>query len=306
MGFFYGLFSSATFGLIPFFSIPLMRGGMSAECALFYRFLIASLTLGLILRLRGERFKTPLPMLGGLCLSSLFYLLAALLLFWSFRHMPSGMASTIQFLYPVQVMLIMVFFFHERFSWITAASIALAVAGVYMLGGDSTSGEISLLGFVMALLSSLCNALYIIGLHVTRKPGLSGLAVTFWVLAFGAAMSFISALLTDSFRLLASWDELLHVLGLAIITALLSNLTLVLAVERIGSTLASVLGVMEPLTAVVVGIIVFHEPCTAAVFSGVGLICGSVLLVMLGPQLLALARRQGRTPGRTKDSGQEA
>ena len=167
-------------------------------------------------------------------------------------------------------------------------------------------GFLSLLGFVMALLSSLCNALYIIGLHVTRKPGLSGLAVTFWVLAFGAAMSFISALLTDSFRLLASWDELLHVLGLAIITALLSNLTLVLAVQRIGSTLTSVLGVMEPLTAVVVGIIVFHEPCTAAVFSGVGLICGSVLLVMLGPQLLALARRQGRTPGRTKGSGQQA
>ena len=127
MGFFYGLFSSATFGLIPFFSIPLMRGGMSAECALFYRFLIASLTLGLILRLRGERFRAPLPMLGGLCLSSLFYLLAALLLFWSFRHMPSGMASTIQFLYPVQVMLIMVFFFHERFSWITAISLSTAV-----------------------------------------------------------------------------------------------------------------------------------------------------------------------------------
>lgn len=292
MGFFYGLFSSATFGLIPFFSIPLMRGGMSAECALFYRFLIASLTLGLVLRLRGERVRAPLPVIGGLCLSSFFYLMAALLLFWSFHHMPSGMASTIQFLYPVQVMLIMVIFFHERFSWITAAAIALAVAGVYMLGGDKSAGEISLLGLGMALLSSLCNALYIIGLQVTRKPGLNGLAVTFWVLAAGAVMSFVSALLTDSFRLLASLDEVGNVLGLAIITALLSNLTLVLAVQRIGSTLASVLGVMEPLTAVGVGILVFHEPCTAAVFSGVGLICGSVLLVMLGPQLLHLVRRR--------------
>lgn len=291
MGFFYGLFSSATFGLIPFFSIPLMRGGMSAECALFYRFLIASLTLGLVLRLRGERVRAPLPVIGGLCLSSFFYLMAALLLFWSFHHMPSGMASTIQFLYPVQVMLIMVIFFHERFSWITAAAIALAVAGVYMLGGDATGGEISLLGLGMALLSSLCNALYIIGLQITRKPGLNGLTVTFWVLAAGAAMSLVSALLTGSFRLLDSLDEVGNVLGLAIITALLSNLTLVLAVQRIGSTLASVLGVMEPLTAVVVGILVFHEPCTAAVFSGVGLICGSVLLVMLGPQVLALVRR---------------
>ncbi|HJA78265.1 MAG TPA: DMT family transporter [Candidatus Desulfovibrio intestinavium] len=292
MGFFYGLFSSATFGLIPFFSIPLMRGGMSAECALFYRFLVASLTLWLVLRLRGERVRAPLPVVGGLCLSSFFYLMAALLLFWSFHHMPSGMASTIQFLYPVQVMLIMVCFFHERFSWITAAAIALAVAGVYMLGGDGGSGALSLLGLGMALLSSLCNALYIIGLQITRKPGLSGLAVTFWVLAAGAAMSLVSALLTGSFRLLVSVEEGGNVLGLAIITALLSNLTLVLAVQRIGSTLTSVLGVMEPLTAVIVGILVFHEPCTAAVFSGVGLICGSVLLVMLGPQVLALVRRR--------------
>ena len=44
---------------------------------------------------------------------------------------------------------------------------------------------------------------------------------------------------------------------LAVITAVLSNLTLVLAVQRIGSTLTSVLGVMEPLTAVFVGILVF-------------------------------------------------
>lgn len=127
MGFFYGLFSSATFGLIPFFSIPLMQGGMSAECALFYRFLIASLTLGLFLCLRGERFRVPLPMLAGLCLSSLFYLLAALLLFWSFHHMPSGMASTIQFLYPARAMAMAVT--HEKRSWKKTTMISMTCTG---------------------------------------------------------------------------------------------------------------------------------------------------------------------------------
>lgn len=75
------------------------------------------------------------------------------------------------------------------------------------------------------------------------------------------------------------------------ITAVLSNLTLVLAVQRIGSTLTSVLGVMEPLTAVFVGILVFNEPFTPALVGGVILISSSVTLVMLGRQVQAIARR---------------
>ena len=78
---------------------------------------------------------------------------------------------------------------------------------------------------------------------------------------------------------------------LAVITAVLSNLTLVLAAQRIGSTLTSVLGVMEPLTAVFVGILVFNEPFTPALVGGVILISSSVTLVMLGRQVQAIARR---------------
>ena len=78
---------------------------------------------------------------------------------------------------------------------------------------------------------------------------------------------------------------------LAVITAVLSNLTLVLAVQRIGSTLTSVLGVMEPLTTVFVGILVFNEPFTPALVGGVILISSSVTLVMLGRQVQAIARR---------------
>ena len=49
MGFFLGLFSSATFGLIPLFTLPLIHDGLSPASVLFYRFVIASLTLGAVL-----------------------------------------------------------------------------------------------------------------------------------------------------------------------------------------------------------------------------------------------------------------
>ena len=76
-----------------------------------------------------------------------------------------------------------------------------------------------------------------------------------------------------------------------VVTAVLSNLTLILAIQRIGSTMTSVLGVMEPLTAVMVGILVFGEPFSPALVGGVALIAASVLLVMLGGHIRALLCR---------------
>ena len=293
MGFFLGLFSSATFGLIPLFTLPLLHAGVTAETALFYRFLIATLTLGGLLAARGERFRMRGVDLCKLAGMSVMYMLAALLFFWAFNYLPSGVAATLQFLYPVMVMLIMIVFFHERFSWTIALSIILAVSGVALLSSGPGDGgtSISLLGVGMMLLSALCNSLYIVGIQTARIPNMSGLVMTFYVMLFSALLSLINALGTGTFQILTSWRELGIAALLAVVTAVLSNLTLILAIQRIGSTMTSVLGVMEPLTAVMVGILVFGEPFSPALAGGVALIAASVLLVMLGGHIRALLCR---------------
>lgn len=292
MGFFLGLFSSATFGLIPLFTLPLLQAGVTAESALFYRFLMASLTLWALLAARGEHFRARGVDFCKLAGMSLMYMLAALLFFRAFSYLPSGVAATIQFLYPVMVMLIMIVFFHERFSWIIALSIALAVSGVALLSGGSGDGgkSISLLGVGIMLLSALCNALYIVGIHVARIPNMSGLVMTFYVMLFSALYSLLNALGAGAFQVLTSWRELGIAAMLALVTAVLSNLSLILAIQRIGSTMTSVLGVLEPLTAVIVGILVFNEPFSPALAGGVALIAASVVLVMLGKQIRGLLR----------------
>lgn len=293
MGFFLGLFSSATFGLIPLFTLPLLHAGVTAETALFYRFLIATLTLGGLLAARGERFRTRGVDLCKLAGMSVMYMLAALLFFWAFSYLPSGVAATLQFLYPVMVMLIMIVFFHERFSWTIALSIILAVSGVALLSSGPGDGgtSISLLGVGMMLLSALCNSLYIVGIQTARIPNMSGLVMTFYVMLFSALLSLVNALGTGTFQILTSWRELGIAALLAVVTAVLSNLTLILAIQRIGSTMTSVLGVMEPLTAVMVGILVFGEPFSPALAGGVALIAASVLLVMLGGHIRDLLCR---------------
>ena len=293
LGFLLALLSSAAFGLIPLFSLPLLHDGMSPECVLFYRFLFGALDILPMPELRHERLAAPPRELLRLALFSIMYALAALLMFQGFRYLPSGVASTLQFLYPLMVMIIMILFFHEKPSLITVCSVLLAILGVFLLSGGEGEGTVSLKGIVLLLVSALCNAVYICGLHVARIRSISGLSITFWVLFFGMAASLANAVASGTFQWLHSWEELALAVLLAVVTAAISNLTLVLAIQRIGSTMASILGVMEPLTAVTVGILVFEEPATPGVFAGVAVICAAVVLVMAGPQILAHLR-----PGR--------
>lgn len=296
MGILLGLIASATFGLIPFFALPLMRAGMPIEAVLFYRFFWAAVTLGLLLIVRRERLHVPMRDLWKLAAMSFMYTMSALLLFWGFAYASSGVATTIHFLYPVLVMLIMTSFFHEKFSWLTMAAVILAVGGVALLSNGGSELPLQTVGLVILVASALANAVYISAIHVSRLNYLSGLSLTFYVMAFSAFYTFVNAQFTGTFQTISSGSELVQLLMLSLVTAVLSNLTLILAVKRIGSTLTSVLGAMEPMTAVCVGIIVFHEPFTLHIMGGVVLIVTAMLSVMLGPQLLAFSKRWRRTP----------
>ncbi len=292
MGYILALISSAAFGLIPLFSLPLLHAGMSAESVLFYRFFFGALLMGCVVLARRYPLAGPLSELGRLAAMSALYMLAALLMILGFAYLPSGVAATLQFLYPVMVMLIMVIFFREKLRLTTVCAILLALCGVFLLGGGMGDNKaVQPLGVVLLLLSALSNALYIVGLHVAKPRKMTGLVVTFWVLAFGALICLANALATRTFSLPDTLEELGVAFLLAAVTAALSNLTLVLAVQRIGSTMTSVLGVMEPPTAVCVGILIFNEPSSAGLWIGMSLICLAVLVVMLGPQLSAWAAR---------------
>lgn len=289
-----GLCSSAAFGMIPLFSLPLFHAGVTVQTALFYRFSIAALILWIILL--PMRIKLLLPIRDQLKIAflSLMYLLAVVLFFHSFSFLPSGIVATIQFLYPVMVMLIMIFFFHEKFYWHVALAVCLAVAGVAILSsgpglempGSSAPGGMSSLvfGVSLSLLAGLCNGLYIVGIQVARLPKINGLLMTFYVMLFGALFTLFNAWSMDSLHWISGWRELGLAFLLALVTAVFSNLTLIMAIKRVGSTMTSILGVMEPVTAVVIGILVFNEPSSWHLAAGVLLVALSVFLALAGPR----------------------
>lgn len=280
-GFLYGLLSSASFGLIPLFTLPAMQQGMHFESILFYRFLFAALALGGILLLDGQSFRIRRQEIPSLLLLAFFYLISAVFLFWGYKFMPSGVATTLHFMYPVLTTLIMMIFFREKKSVWRFAAIALAVAGVFFLSSGDDSGTVTALGIFIVLLSALGYALYLVTVSQLKVGQMKGLKLTFWVFLFGSMMLFVGIAPTTGVQLIPDMKAAGNLAMLALIPTVVSNLALVRAVKSIGSTLTSVLGAMEPVTAVCVGIFIFGEAFTTGIGLGIGLIIAAVTVIIL-------------------------
>lgn len=282
-GWIIGIFASASFGLIPFFTLPVMEIGVSKGTIIFYRFLFSALIIGLLSFFRKKNLKVPKKAIPSVFTLAMMYVGSAMFLFWGFYYMPSGVATVIHFLYPVFLVLILAIFYRQRISPVSLLAIIMAILGVSFImdiGGEG-SGGIETFGLIVVALSAFAYALYIVIVQHSPVKSVSGSVLTFWVMLLAAGIVWIIENLTQGgLTQIPQLEEWLYIVGLALIPTVLSNLALVVAIRSIGSTAASVLGAMEPLTAVAVGIIVFDEPVYTLTFSGILLILCAVTLII--------------------------
>lgn len=277
----FAIISSATFGLIPLFSIPLLDFGISSPTILFYRFTIAAVAMAVIVAVLGRSFRIERSDIAAVVLLSVLYASTAILLLESYKYIPSGIATTIHFLYPLAVTLTMSWFFKERTSRSIYLAVFISLFGVALLAwGNHTEGDFRR-GVSFALLTVITYATYIIGVMRSRASRIDSLTLTFYVLALGAVLFFVYALATSGIEPVhnaQSWRDLAL---LALLCTILSDYTLILAIKRIGSTLTSILGSMEPLTAVVVGVVYFNEHFDSSSVVGLISIIVAVIIVIL-------------------------
>ena len=205
---------------------------------------------------------------------------SALFLLAGYNYMPSGVATTIHFMYPVVTAVVMMLFYHEARRLSTLLAVGMAVLGVTALSWPSGSDSVSLWGVVIVLISAVCYALYIIRVNRSRAHDMEAGKLTFYVMLFGALIFGAEALRQHQLQPLTTLSQAGHLFALACVCTVVTNLCVVGAVKRIGSTMVAVLGAFEPLTAVVVGSLVFSEPFTLKVLLGVSLIIPAVVLII--------------------------
>lgn len=280
-GFLYGILSSASFGLIPLFAIPAKNHGMDFMSILLYRFTFATIALAIVLMARGVSFKISKKDLPWLLVLAILYLISSVFLLWGYDFMTSGVATTIHFMYPVITTIIMMIFFKERKSFWRMGAIASAVSGVYFLSQTDEEQTFSLIGLIIVLISAVGYALYLVTVGQVKSDNLKGLRLTFYVFFFGTLMLITGMGATGNIGAIPDYTTAGNLMLLAIIPTIVSNLALIEAIKNVGSTLTSVLGAMEPLTAVIVGITVFGEDFTFFTAVGIFMIISAVTIIIL-------------------------
>lgn len=268
-----GIITGITYGLNPLFAVPLMNNGASIESILFFRYTFAVVLLASFLILTRQSFRITARQAGVLLALGLLYTSSSIFLFEAYNYIASGLATTLIFLYPVLVAIIMVFL-RVVPSWPVWLSIAATFGGVIIMTQGSGGDSLNPVGVALSLGSALVYALFIVIINRSKAIAqISNTLLTFYSLTVGAIVflgkiSFSDAPISAGITTGGDW---LNLAGLALLPTIVSTATLAIATRNIGATKASVLGVFEPITAILIGTLMFGEPLTTNILLGIGI-----------------------------------
>ncbi len=266
-----GIITGITYGLNPLFAKPLMNAGASTEAILLFRYGIAVILLGAYLLLKKENFRITLKQAGVLLSLGLLYTASSTFLFEAYKYIASGLATTLVFLFPAMVAIIMVFLKVVP-SWPVWLSIAATFAGVMIMTGGAGTETVNPLGVWFSIASAFVYALFIVIINKSKViSSIPNSLLTFYALLTGTFF-FIGRCLFSGADLTAGIDGGMawcNLIGLAVLPTIVSTASLAVATRNIGATKASVLGVFEPITAILVGTLVFGEALTPNIIAGI-------------------------------------
>ena len=286
--FWYGIFccvlAEVSYGVNGFGASHLYAAGFTPTSVLFYRFTFAAVILLSMLLVRHEILLASRRDTLIACGCGVLFAASAISLYSSFQAMDTGLACTILYVYPLMVVGMMALFFHERVSWQILTAIAVAMCGVALLSLGGGHGTVSRRGFILVMVSAATYAVYMI-LYRTWPPAMSPFKMAFYsivssglcVLLFGLASGCPPQPLTAP----AHWGWAFF---LAVVPTVISIFFTVEAIKYVGPTMTAILGALEPLTALVLGIAFLGEALTMRLAVGATLVLGAVIFVILRPQ----------------------
>lgn len=281
-GYILGAVAAATYGMNPLFALPLYKAGMNPDSVLFFRYLFAIPVLGMMIVARGRSFKLKHKEVLPLIIMGLLVALSSLALFQSYNYMDVGIASTLLFVYPILVALIMWIAFKEKLTLPTVLCILLALGGIGLLYKSGDGSTLNLTGIILVMISALSYAIYIVGVNQSTLKNLATLSLTFYVLLFGLVLFLVRVDFGQSLRVAETWYLWGNLIALAIFPTAISFLCTTQAIQYIGSTPTAILGALEPLTAVFFGVVVFGESLTLRLSCGMLMIILAVTLIIAG------------------------
>ena len=281
-GYILGAIAAATYGMNPLFALPLYADGMNPDSVLLFRYLLAIPVVAAMVAVRGQRFTVSRRLLAPLGVLGILMAFSSLALFLSYNYMDAGIASTLLFVYPVMVAVIMSAMFRERIKIMTILCIATALAGILLLYNGPDGATLSAVGTLLVILSALAYAIYIVAVNRPAMKQVATLTLTLYVLTAGVMLFVVRLCTATPLTLPTKWYLWGCLAALAIFPTAVSLLCTTRAIQYIGSTPTAILGALEPVTAVIIGVTVFGERLGGREIAGLILIVAAVTMVVAG------------------------
>ncbi len=281
-GYLLAALAAAAYGTNPAFAVPLYADGMNPNSVLLFRYVMGLPILALILVVRRTGFRLAKDEVGPTAILGILMSLSSLGLFESYKYMNSGVASTLLFVYPVMVAVMMIFFFHEKFRMTVALCLLIMAAGLMLLMKPSGGETLSAFGCLLVMLSALTYALYIVFVNVSKTiKEIPTTKLLFYVLAWGCLVFLVMIPMGHSLTMPTAASGWLNLTALAVIPTVFSLACTTRAIQLIGSTPTAILGALEPVSAVVLSVAVLGQAITMREIAG-GLLIVLATTIVIG------------------------
>ncbi len=281
-GYLFAAIAAASYGTNPIFAIPLYHEGISVSSVLFMRYAMAVAIMFFVTMIKSPKaFVIKPKYVGLLAFMGILMVLSSIALFESYKYLSAGIASTLLFFYPVMVAVIMAIFYKERLTKKSWACLITAFLGVVILSKNDDGGFISLLGLTLVMLSSLSYAIYLVYINRGPMKKINTSTITFYVILGGFLVMIPYCLLDGGLMLPKTTPAWINAIGLGFFPTVISLIFTSRAIALIGSTETAIFGALEPLTAVILGILILGETLTITPAIGMILIFTSVTVLMM-------------------------
>ncbi|WP_270499883.1 DMT family transporter [Holdemanella porci] len=259
-GYIYTALSAIIFGLMPLLTKIIIARGATSLTIAFFRVFYVTIVLFFVLKIKKIDLHLEKRDLLSVILTSIFGSgITIIILNESYNYVDTGIATSLHFLYPLFVAILCCFFYGEKIKKKQIISLSFALVGIICF---MSKGNGSLFGYFLAIASGLTYAYYLVKMDKTGLVKMNALKLSFYLALFTTIEIFTMNLFMQD--IVFKMDVLSYVLllVLALSSSFLATVLLQKGVLLLGSTRASFICLLEPVTSMVVGILWLNEAFT--------------------------------------------
>lgn len=269
--------SAFIYGLAPILAKVAYNGGVNGITLTFLRASLAVPVLVVILKadhislkITKQEFKQifMLATVGGA--------LPILLLYISYNHISTGLATTLHFVYPILIIFASSVIYHERMSKTTILSAIIVTVGIFMFADINSAADKT--GIILAILSGVFYSFYVIYMDKSGLDTMQYSKFTFYLMLIMSVSVLIFGVVTDSVSFAISTKSWVYAVLISILITVFATPFFQVGVRYEGASTAGIISTIEPITTIILGALFLGEAMQPSQYLGGALVILGVVM----------------------------